>query len=284
MSKKKKHKDDSKPKVKMNKEVTLDKRKKLTGKEYDNELEKLQIELIKLQEWVKQESKKIVVIFEGRDTAGKGGIIARITERLNPRVCKVVALGVPTEKEKTQWYFQRYVEHMPAAGEVVLFDRSWYNRAGVEKVMGFCTEDEYQEFLHSCPEFEMMLIRSETILIKYWLEVSDKIQEKRFEERINNPLKRWKFSDMDLKSREKRYEFQMARDVMFQYTDTTQSPWFIVNANDQKLARLNCISHMLSKIPYHYKLKPPIKLPKLKDENIYESTIVTELNYVPDIY
>ena len=245
--------------------------KKMKRKAYNKELEKLQVELIKLQEWVKKEHKKIVVVFEGRDTAGKGGIIRRITHRLNPRFCKVVALGVPTEKEKTQWYFQRYAQHLPAAGEIVLFDRSWYNRAGVEKVLGYCTEEEYQEFLHSCPEFEMMLIRSGIVLIKYWLEISDETQEERFEERINNPLKRWKFSETDLKSREKRKEFVEARDTMFQHTDTSQSPWYVVNANNQKMSRLNCIAHLLDKIPYHYKLKRPIKLPKLKGKTVDEA-------------
>ena len=207
---------------------------KLSNEAYEKEIQRLQVELVKLQEWVKKEKKKIIVIFEGRDAAGKGGVIRRITERLSSRVCRVTALGVPTEKEKTQWYFQRYTPHLPAGGEIVLFDRSWYNRAGVEKVMGFCTEEEYQEFLRSCPLFENMLVRSGIILIKYWFSVSDKEQEKRFEERINNPLKRWKFSPMDLKSREKWETYSKAKDEMFHYTDTRISPWFVVNADSKK--------------------------------------------------
>ncbi|CAK8721380.1 ADP/GDP-polyphosphate phosphotransferase [Candidatus Electronema halotolerans] len=251
---------------------------------YENELEKLQVELIKLQEWVKQERKRVVVVFEGRDAAGKGGIIRRITHRLNGRFCKIVALGVPTEREKSQWYFQRYVQQLPAAGEIVLFDRSWYNRAGVEKVLGFCSEAEYQEFLHSCPEFEMMMIRSGIVLIKYWLEISDETQEKRFKERVSNPLKRWKFSKTDLESREKRQEYLAARDAMFQQTDTTQSPWHIVDANHKKKSRLNCITHLLGKIPYHFEMQPPIKLPKLHAKDIVQPTTVSELNYVPEVY
>lgn len=193
---------------------------KLDKKVYERELELLQIELVKLQEWVKQEKLKLVVIFEGRDAAGKGGVIKTITEKLNPRVCRVAALPAPTEKEKTQWYFQRYVAHLPAGGEIVLFDRSWYNRAGVEKVMGFCSDEEYQEFLRSCPEFERMLQRSGIILLKYWFSVSDEEQERRFIERINTPLKRWKFSPMDLESRQRWAAYSRAKDEMFAYTDT----------------------------------------------------------------
>ena len=253
-------------------------------RKYENELEQLQVELVKLQEWVKQERKRVVVVFEGRDAAGKGGIIRRITHRLNARFCKIVALGVPTEREKSQWYFQRYAQQMPAAGEIVLFDRSWYNRAGVEKVLGFCTEEQYCEFLHSCPEFEMMLIRSGIVLIKYWLEISDETQEERFKKRISNPLKRWKFSETDLESREKRQEYLAVRNAMFQQTDTTQSPWHIVDANHKKKSRLNCIAHLLSKIPYHFQFGPAIKLPKLHTEEIAQSTSVSELNYVPEVY
>jgi polyphosphate kinase 2 len=259
-------------------------RKKLKKKEYEKELNKLQIELVKLQEWVKKEQKKIVVIFEGRDAAGKGGVIKRITEKLNPRVCKVVALGIPTEREKTQWYFQRYVPHLPAGGEIVLFDRSWYNRAGVEWVMGFCTEEEYKEFLRSCPQFEQMLIRSEIILIKYWFSISDKEQEKRFKERANNPLKRWKFSMMDLKSRKNWVKYSKAKDEMFLHTDTRQCPWFVVEGDDKKKARLNCITHLLSKIPYRYEPEPPIELPKLKKDESYERPPIYEQTFVPEVY
>jgi len=260
------------------------KKKKISNAEYEKHLLKLQQELVKLQEWVKKENQKIVVIFEGRDAAGKGGVIKRITERLNPRVCRVVALGIPTEKEKSQWYFQRYVPNLPAGGEMVLFDRSWYNRAGVEHVMGFCTENEYQEFLSACPQFENMLIRSGIILIKYWFSISDKEQEKRFQERIHNPLKRWKFSPMDLKSRSKWEKFSEAKDEMFHYTDTRRSPWFVVNADCKKKARLNCISHLLSKIPYKYKPEPPIKLPKLKKDKNYIRTPLNEQTFIPDAY
>ena len=226
------------------------KREKMKKKDYEKELARLQIELVKLQEWIKAQGLKVVVLFEGRDAAGKGGAIKTITECLNPRYARVVALGTPTEREKTQWYFQRYVPHLPAAGEMVLFDRSWYNRAGVERVMGFCTEDEYQEFLRSCPEFERMLIRSGIILIKYWFSVSDEEQERRFQARIDDPTKRWKLSPMDLESRSKWVEYSRAKDAMFAYTDIKQSPWYVVNADDKKRARLNVIAHLLSMIPY----------------------------------
>ncbi|WP_435237713.1 polyphosphate kinase 2 [Psychromonas sp. PT13] len=243
---------------------------KLKTKKYEKELEKFQIELIKLQEWVKQKGLKVAVIFEGRDAAGKGGTIKRITEKLNPRVCRIAALPAPTEKEKSQWYFQRYVSHLPSAGEIVLFDRSWYNRAGIERVMGFCTDQEYKEFLRSCPEFERMLIRSGIILVKYWFSVSDEKQEKRFLDRINTPIKRWKFSPMDLESRTHWKEYSEARNMMFTYTDTEQSPWWVVPSDDKKKARLNCISHLLSSIDYEEIDYPIIELPKLnkgdKDE------------------
>lgn len=257
---------------------------KLSNKQYFKELNKLQVELVKLQEWVKKEQKKIVVIFEGRDAAGKGGTIKRITEKLNPRVCRIVALGIPTEKEKSQWYFQRYVPHLPSAGEIALFDRSWYNRAVVEKVMGFCTEEEYREFLRSCPEYEKMLVRSGIILIKYWFSVSDEEQEKRFLDRINNPLKRWKFSPIDLQSRTKWVEFSKAKDNMFHYTDTRECPWFVVNADNKKKARLNCISHLLSKIPFEWEPKPPIELPKINLEHSYDRPPINEQTFVPEKY
>ena len=242
---------------------------KLKRKFYEDELRKLQIELVKLQEWIKHEGLKVVAIFEGRDAAGKGGVIKRITECLNPRICRVVALGTPTEKEKTQWYFQRYVPHLPAAGEMVLFDRSWYNRAGVERVMGFCSDEEYREFLRSCPEFERMLIRSGVIVIKYWFSVSDKEQEHRFRCRIDDPTKRWKLSPMDLKSRELWIEYSKAKDEMFKYTDIKQSPWRVVEADDKKRARLNCICDLLNIIPYEDLTPGPVKLPPRKSNRGY---------------
>src|SRR6266568_4902392 len=230
---------------------------------YDKELRRLQIELVKLQEWIKHEGLRVVVLFEGRDAAGKGGAIKRITECLNPRSCRVVALGTPTEREKTQWYFQRYVPHLPAAGEMVLFDRSWYNRAGVERVMGFCNEEQYHEFMQSCPEFERMLIRSGTRLIKYWFSVSDEEQEHRFQDRMNNPTKRWKLSPMDMESRRRWAEYSRAKDEMFAVTDIKQAPWYVVNAENKKCARLNVIRHLLSLIPYGDLTPEKLKLPPL---------------------
>ncbi len=237
-------------------------RPKMSNKEYEQELFRLQLELVKLQEWIKYKGLKVVVLFEGRDAAGKGGVIKRIDQHLNPRLCRVVALPAPNDREKTQWYFQRYVPHLPAAGEMVLLDRSWYNRAGVEKVMGFCTEEEYQEFLRSCPEFERMLVRAGIILIKYWFSVSDEEQEKRFLSRMDEPHKRWKLSPMDLESRSRWVEYSRAKDVMFAHTDIKQAPWYVVNSNDKKLARLNCIAHLLSLIPYQDLTPEPITLPK----------------------
>ena len=215
-------------------DIKAEKHEKMGNTEYLKELRNLEIELVKLQEWVKANRLKVVAVFEGRDAAGKGGVIKTIAGCLNPRICRIVALGVPTEKEKSQWYFQRYVSELPSGGEIVLFDRSWYNRAGVEKVMGFCTDEEYEEFLRSCPEFERMLIRSGIILIKYWFSISDKEQEKRFQDRIKDPTKRWKISQMDVESREKWVEYSMAKDKMFSYTDTRQSPWFVVPADDKR--------------------------------------------------
>jgi polyphosphate kinase 2 len=224
--------------------------RRLKDKFYLKELARLQIELVKLQGWIKEKGLKVVVIFEGRDAAGKGGVIKRITESLNPRICRVVALGSPSEREKTSWYFQRYVPHLPAGGEMVLFDRSWYNRAGVEHVMGFCTPAEYEEFLRTCPEFENMLIRSGIILIKYWFSVSDAVQEERFQGRLNDPTRSWKLSPMDIESRSKWVEYSRAKDAMFAHTDTKQAPWRVVRADEKKAARLNCIRHLLSVIPY----------------------------------
>ena len=258
--------------------------KKISEKFYLKELNRLQIELVKLQEWVKYKGLKVVVIFEGRDAAGKGGTIKSIIQTLNPRICRVVALGTPTEKEKTQWYFQRYVAHLPAAGEMVLFDRSWYNRAGVENVMGFCTTDEYWEFLRSCPNFERMLIRSGIILIKYWFSVSEEEQERRFVSRIKDPTKRWKLSPMDMKSREMYVEYSKAKDEMFAYTDTKISPWYMVNADDKKKARLNCIHHLLSMIPYKDLTPEPFDMPPRKDSKGYVRPPLNEMTFVPEVY
>jgi polyphosphate kinase 2 len=256
----------------------------MNNKEYNKELARLQIELVKLQEWIKNQGLKVVVLFEGRDAAGKGGVIKRITQRLNPRICRVVALGTPTERDKTQWYFQRYVPHLPAAGEMVLFDRSWYNRAGVEHVMDFCTDEEYKEFLRSCPEFERMLVRSGIILIKYWFSVSDEEQEKRFQARILDPTKRWKLSPMDLKSRERWGDYSKAKDEMFAYTDIKQAPWYVVNADVKKKARLNCIAHLLSLIPYEDLTPEPIELPPRKDAKGYVRPPITDQTFVPELF
>ena len=251
--------------------------------DYEKEMKRLQVELVKLHEWVKHEGLRVVVLFEGRDAAGKGGAIKRVTESLNPRICRVVALGTPTEREKTQWYFQRYVPHLPAAGEMVLFDRSWYNRAGVERVMGFCTEEQYQEFMHSCPEFERMLVRSGIILIKYWFSVSDHEQEKRFQERMDKPTKRWKLSPMDMESRKHWADYSRAKDEMFAVTDTKQCPWYVVNAEDKKVARLNVISHLLSMISYRDMTPEPLKLPPLVKSK-YVRPPMQEQNFVPGVY
>ncbi len=260
------------------------KRKKITKKAYEKELARLEIELVKLQEWIKHEGRSVVVIFEGRDAAGKGGVIKRITGSLNPRTCRVVALPAPTEREKTQWYFQRYVAHLPAAGEMVLFDSSWYNRAGVERVMGFCTEDEYREFLRSCPEFERMLVRSGIQLIKYWFSVSYEEQEHRFQGRIKNPTKRWKLSPMDLQSRSRWLEYSQAKDEMFTYTDIKQAPWYVVNADVKEHARLNCIEHLLSMMPYKDLTPPAIQLPPRQAVKGYVRPPVTDQNFVPEYY
>ncbi|MGD2118973.1 MAG: polyphosphate kinase 2 [Chromatiales bacterium] len=251
---------------------------------YEKELFKLQLELVKLQEWVKQEKLKVVVIFEGRDAAGKGGVIKRITQHLNPRICRVVALPAPTEREKNQWYFQRYVQELPAAGEIVLFDRSWYNRAGVERVMGFCTDEEHQEFLRSCPEFERMLVRSGIILIKYWFSVSDEEQERRFRSRLKEGHKRWKLSPMDLESLTRWAEYSKAKDEMFAHTDIKQAPWYVVNSEVKKHARLNCIAHLLSLIPYEDLTPEPIELPKRVHHDGYVRPPLEDQTFVPEIY
>jgi polyphosphate kinase 2 len=257
---------------------------KMRRKEYNDELAKLQIELAKLQEWIRHSGLKVVVLFEGRDAAGKGGTIKRITESLNPRICRVVALGTPTERERTQWYFQRYADQLPAAGEMVLFDRSWYNRAGVERVMGFCTEDEVQEFFRSCPQFEGMLIRSGIILVKYWFSVSDEEQESRFQSRIDDPTRRWKLSPMDLKSRERWLDYSKAKDDMFAHTDTKESPWWVVDADVKRHARLNCISHLLSMIPYQDLTPEPIALPPRRDHGKYVRPPISDQTFVPARY
>ncbi|MEA4811262.1 MAG: polyphosphate kinase 2 [Anaerolineaceae bacterium] len=277
-------KKKSSPEGKKNQNITsryYKNRQPISKKDYEAELFKLQIELVKMQGWIKENGLRVVVLFEGRDAAGKGGVIKRITDRLNPRIARIVALTVPTEKEKTQWYFQRYVEHLPAAGEMVLFDRSWYNRAGVERVMGFCTEDQVQEFFRSVPELENMLIRSGIILIKYWFSVDDEEQERRFQERIHDIRKRWKLSPMDVASRSKWVEYSRAKDEMFRFTDTSTSPWYVVDANDKRWARLDCISHLLSKIPYKDLTPEKITLPKRQVDTGYKRPSLEILKVVP---
>ncbi|MDY0164976.1 MAG: polyphosphate kinase 2 [Thermoguttaceae bacterium] len=259
-------------------------RPKLKRKEYERELEKLQIELVKLQYWIKQKGLKVVVIFEGRDAAGKGGVIKRITYRLNPRITHVVALATPTEREKTQWYFQRYVAHLPAAGEMALFDRSWYNRAGVERVMGYCTDEEYEEFMRSCPEFERMLLRSGIRLVKYWFSVSDEMQEHRFQKRNTDPLRRWKLSPMDLEARARWIDYSRAKDEMFKYTDLKQAPWYVVDADDKRRARLNCIHHLLSLFEYQDLTPPPLELPARQEDGAYIRPPITDQTIVPERY
>lgn len=255
--------------------------KKLSREAYETELGRMQRELVKLQAWVAAEGMKVCVIFEGRDAAGKGGAIKRIVERSNPRIVRIAALPKPNERERTQWYFQRYVAQLPAAGEIVLLDRSWYNRAGVERVMGFCTDDEYTEFLRSCPQFEEMLIRSGIILIKFWFSVSDAEQGKRFSERITHPEKRWKLSEMDLESRARWVDYSMAKDAMFQYTDTDMSPWWVVNADDKKRARLNCIQHLLNAVPYEDLTSQQLELPPIQEKRYLRPPIDTQ-RYVSD--
>jgi len=257
---------------------------KLDKKFYEKELERLQEELVKLQSYIRSEGLRVVVVFEGRDAAGKGGAIKRITERLSPRICRVEALGTPSEREKTQWWFQRYVQYLPSGGEMVLFDRSWYNRGLVEPVMGFCTHEQYQEFLRSCPEFERMLVRSGIILIKYWFSVSDEEQERRFQARIDDKSKRWKLSGMDLESRAKWVEFSKAKDIMFDHTDIKQAPWYVVNSEDKKRARLNVISHLLSMIPYEDRTLGPVELPPRQADSGYIRPPISEQTFVPDAY
>ncbi|MEM7398213.1 MAG: polyphosphate kinase 2 [Pseudomonadota bacterium] len=260
------------------------KTRKIGNEHYEKELARLQVELVKLQEWIKAKRLKVVVLFEGRDAAGKGGVIKRITQSLNPRLCRVVALGTPTEREKSSWYFQRYVNHLPAAGEMVLFDRSWYNRAGVERVMGFCSDSEYQEFLRSCPEFERMLVRSGITLIKYWFSVSDAEQERRFQKRMVDPTRSWKLSPMDVESRSRWVEYSRAKDAMFAYTDIKQAPWFVVKADNKKLARLNCISHLLGQIDYGDLTPTPPELPPRPKAGDYVRPPLDDQTFIPDYY
>ncbi len=252
-------------------------------KKYNKKLQDLQIELVKLQEWVIEKEKKIVIIFEGRDAAGKGGTIKRITENLNPRYCKVVALAAPTEREKTQWYYQRYINHLPAAGEIVILDRSWYNRGGVERVMGFCTEKQYVNFLQTCPELERMIISSGIQMIKYWFSVSAKEQMKRFKARAEDPTKGWKLSPMDLESVNRWDDYSKAKDNMFEHTDTQFAPWYVVESDNKKKARINCISHLLNTIKYSSLESPEVKLPDRVQQKNYERPPRSIYNYVPEI-
>jgi polyphosphate kinase 2 len=273
------------PQVSRGPDVAVPNKKKLPPRLYEKELKKLHVELVKLQEWIRHAGLRVVILFEGRDAAGKGGAIKRITEPLNPRFCRVVALGAPTEREETQWYFQRYVAHLPAAGELVLFDRSWYNRAGVERVMGFCDDDEYDEFSRSCPEFERMLIRSGIILIKYWFSISDQEQQRRFHSRLNTPTKSWKLSPMDLESIARWEDYSRAKDEMFAFSDIKEAPWHVVHADDKKRARLNCISHLLDLIPYDSVPKLQLELPdRPQGKGDYTRPPLKDQKFVPRRY
>jgi polyphosphate kinase 2 len=257
---------------------------KLTEDYYLHELFKLQEELVKIQYWIREKGLKVTILFEGRDAAGKGGVIKRITERTSPRIIRVVALGVPTEREKSQWYFQRWAAHLPAGGEIALFDRSWYTRSVTEHVMGFCTEAQYREFLRSCPQFERMLVRSGMILLKYWFSVSDDEQERRFHQRAQDPKRRWKLSPIDLESWNRWLDYSKAKDRMMEYTDIKQSPWYVVPSDDKKRARLNCISHILTMIPYEDILPEPIELQPREDQSGYVRPPFEEQTFVPEIY
>lgn len=265
-------------------ESYINKKGKLKNTFYEKEMARIQEELVKLQYWVKEKGLRVVIIFEGRDAAGKGGVIKRITERTNPRIVRVVALGTPSDRDKTQWWFQRYVAHLPAGGEIVLFDRSWYNRALVERVMGFCTEEQYWEFLRSCPQFERMIVRSGIILLKYWFSVSEEEQERRFQARLETPTKRWKLSPMDVEARLKWVEYSKAKDRVFDYTDIKQCPWYVVPADDKKRARLNCMNHILSQIPYDDITPATAKLAPRPPESGYVRPPMDEQTFVPDLY
>ncbi|HSW55705.1 MAG TPA: polyphosphate kinase 2 [Ignavibacteriaceae bacterium] len=284
MSKKKKSKSKKEEKHSAYLDVIPEKKKKIVQSVYEKQLRQLQVELVKLQRWIHDNKLRVVVIFEGRDAAGKGGVIKRIIQRLNPRICRVVALATPTEREKTQWYFQRYVAQLPAEGEMVLFDRSWYNRAGVEYVMGFCNDEEHKEFMRSCPEFERMLVRSGIKLVKYWFSISDDEQETRFQNRIKDKTKRWKLSEMDMESRAKWVEYSKAKDIMFAHTDIKQAPWYVVNADDKRRARLNCINHLLSLIPYDDIPHEEIALPPRQREVGYVRPPIEDQNFVPEVF
>ncbi|MET8808993.1 polyphosphate kinase 2 [Streptomyces sp. NPDC004546] len=262
--------------------MTDNKASTLSRKTYEAELLRLQIELVKLQEWVRAEGARLVVVFEGRDAAGKGGTIQRVTQYLNPRVARIVALPKPTERERTQWYFQRYVEHLPAAGEIVLFDRSWYNRAGVERVMGFCTREEYQLFLRQCPVFERMLVEDGILLRKYWFSVSDAVQQERFQHRLEDPLRRWKLSPMDLESITRWEAYSRAKDEMMVHTDIAEAPWYVVESDDKRRARLNMMAHLLSSVPYHEVPPPVLELPERPPSTGYERPPRDLQTYVPD--
>ncbi|WP_115071819.1 polyphosphate kinase 2 [Synechococcus sp. UW179B] len=257
---------------------------RLKKKIYESELEKLQTQLVKMQYWIKEKGFRMIILFEGRDAAGKGGTIKRLTEPLNPRGARVVALGTPSDLQKTQWYFQRYVEHFPAAGEIVVFDRSWYNRAGVERVMGFCTPKEVEAFLEDCPQFERMLVRSGVLLLKYWFSVSDTEQENRFQSRIDDPTRRWKLSPMDLEARNRWVEFSEAKDLMFASTNIPEAPWFSVEADDKRRARLNCLRHILSKVPWEDMTPPAIELPPRPKQGSYKRPPINEQFFVPNHY
>ncbi|MBD2897889.1 polyphosphate kinase 2 [Spirillospora sp. NPDC000708] len=256
--------------------------KRLPRDVYERELARLQTELVTLQEWVRAEGARVVVVFEGRDAAGKGSTIKRVTEYLNPRVARIVALPAPTDRERTQWYFQRYVEHLPAAGEIVLFDRSWYNRAGVERVMGFCTQQEYTRFLHQCPIFERLLVEDGVLLRKYWFSVSDAEQERRFRSRLEDPMRRWKLSAMDLESITRWEDYSRAKDEMFVHTDIPEAPWYVVESEDKRRARINMIAHLLSTIPYHEVERPPLELPPRPAPKGYERSPREMQTQVPD--
>jgi polyphosphate kinase 2 len=253
-------------------------------KVFEAEMEKLQLECVKMLDWIRESGHRLVVIFEGRDAAGKGGTIKRLTTPLNPRFCRVVALAAPTERERTQWYFQRYAEHLPPAGEMVVFDRSWYNRAGVERVMGFCTDAEYWDFLHSVPEFERMLLRSGIQIVKYWFSVSDEEQERRFQSRIDDPARRWKLSPMDLEARTRWIEYSKAKDLMVEHTSTPMSPWWEVAADDKRRSRLNMIAHLLSLVDYQEVKQPKIKLPPRRSDQGYRRPPIEDLNWIPTPY
>jgi len=276
--------DHSKPPHERPKKSALkhDPASKFPRRAYERELLRLQGELVKLKEWVRITGARLVIVFEGRDAAGKGGAIKRVTEYLNPRVARTVALPAPTERERSEWYFQRYIGHLPARGELVLFDRSWYNRAGVEHVLGFCTPDEYRRFLHQCPIFERLLVEDGIVLVKYWFSVSDEEQERRFRSRLEDPMRSWKLSPIDLESRARWVEFSQAKDEMFVHTDIPEAPWYVVEADDKRRARLNCIAHLLSLIPYEDVIQTPVELPPRPSGNTYERPPRDLFHYVPD--